>query len=228
MGHFVVDKRARPLLDFIPEIEVGIATKQQNVSSAYDVVSGYIDAADRPQNLLGAHLTKLTVKQVLDWQDSIDPKYQSEAAGAFQIMEDTLRGLVSAGSINANMLFDAPGQDACCFVLLKYRGWDKFISGNMSAEAYADNLAREWASFPVHSTQKGRHRTVNRGQSYYAGDGLNKAYATPTQVMDALRQTLNAPDEPTLEAIVQQQQIQIDRLQAQIAAVHTATAQTGR
>ena len=43
-------------------------------------------------------------------------------------------------------------------------------------------LAKEWASFPVPSRMRGAHRTVERGQSYYAGDGLNKALIGPDVV----------------------------------------------
>ncbi|MFK3776570.1 hypothetical protein [Agrobacterium sp. NPDC089420] len=49
------------------------------------------------------------------------------------------------------------------------------------------NLAREWASFPVLSATKGEHRDVARGQSYYAGDRLNKSLVKPEQVEQRLR-----------------------------------------
>ncbi len=54
----------------------------------------------------------------------------------------------------------------------------------------------EWASLPVLTATKGAHRQVVRGQSYYAGDGLNKSLVKPERVEDVLRavRTGRAPE----------------------------------
>ena len=64
-------------------------------------------------------------------------------------------------------------QDRFGFALLKRRGWDDFAANRLSLKDFGNRLAREWASFPVLSDQQGQHRTVRRGESYYAGDGIN-------------------------------------------------------
>ena len=70
----------KPLLDFIANAEHG-------GHPDYNAVWGGIKAKDRPPK----KLVEMTIGEVLDWQDMIDPHYKSEAAGRYQIMEDTLR-----------------------------------------------------------------------------------------------------------------------------------------
>ena len=66
-------------------------------------------------------------------------------------------------------------QDAMGFHLLRRRGWGAFAEGRTTVRVFGHSLAREWASLPVLADGNGAHRKVRRGQSYYAGDGLNKA-----------------------------------------------------
>ena len=64
--------------------------------------------------------------------------------------------------------------------LLERRGLSKYKAGKISAEQFGNNLAKEWASFPVVTGSK-------RGRSYYAGDGLNKAHLGVSEVMDVVK-----------------------------------------
>ena len=171
------------LLNYIQRFESAGAINSQGVKSAYDVVYGGIAAADRPP----VPLTSMTVSQVLEWQDSIDARYPSEAAGAYQVMEDTLRELVTSGQLDPDLLFDEATQDAVAEMLMERRGLSKFLAGTLSAEDFADSLAKEWASFPVLRDQNGANRRIKRGQSYYAGDGLNKAHADPDEFLAVIK-----------------------------------------
>lgn len=130
----------------------------------YNVVWAGIRKADRPKR----PLVEMTVGQVLQWQDSIDAKYQSEAAGRYQILEDTLRGLWREAGLQLTSLFDREGQDKLAIALLRRRGLTSYLEGKISTETFANNLAREWASLPLVSGK-------GKGRSAYAGDGLNKA-----------------------------------------------------
>lgn len=167
----------RTLLDFIALHESEGAVKKQAVPSAYDVVWGGIQPADRPQAMLGKRLTELTVREALDWAESIDPKYQSEAMGRYQIVEDTLRGLCAKHRIPSGALFDAALQDQLATHLLVGRGLGAYLRDEISTQVFGDRIAREWASMPVLGPQQGHTRFVQRGQSYYSGDGLNTASA---------------------------------------------------
>jgi hypothetical protein len=155
----------KQLLDFIAKYES---------RGNYNVVWGGIKQKHRPGSLV-----KLTVGQVLNWQDSIDPLYMSEAAGRYQIMEDTLRELVSQGYAAKSDLYDEGTQDRLAIALLKRRGLDSYMSGKITAEKFANFIAREWASMPVVSGAK-------KGRSYYAGDGLNKSHTPVADFMAAV------------------------------------------
>lgn len=172
-----------PLLALIRKYESDGAVRVQNVHSPYDVVWGGINRRDRPPR----PLTQMTVQEVLDWQDSIDRAYMSEASGAYQIMEDTLRGMVVSGQIAAGARFDQDTQDAAAIALLNRRGLARYIRGELTDHQFADQIAREWASFPVTRPQKGQKRHVQVGETYYAGDGLNKAHAPVEDVLAAVR-----------------------------------------
>jgi muramidase (phage lysozyme) len=153
----------RPLLDFIAEHESEGAARRLQMS-AYDVIWGGIKGANRPSK----PLTQKTIREVLAWQDRIDPLYRSEAAGRYQIMEDTLRGLYAEAGMTLDSMFDQAGQDRLAMALLKRRGLDKFLHGYLSVNKFCNELAKEWASLPVVDGPK-------KGRSYYAGDGLNAA-----------------------------------------------------
>lgn len=162
-----------PLLAFIRKPESG---------GDYNIVYGGIRKSHRPPK----PLTKMTIGEVLKWQDSIDALYPSEAAGAYQIMEDTLRKLHVEAKFPATALFDKATQDALAVQLLKRRGLDKYLAGNMTPEAFANELAKEWASLPVVSGPK-------KGRSYYAGDGLNKSHVSVEDFFAVVRKVREAP-----------------------------------
>ncbi len=147
----------------------------------YDQVYGGIRSADQPPK----PLTSMTVNEVLAWQDSIDARYPSEAAGRYQVMEDTLRGLVRSGQVSGNARFDRNTQDNIAVTLMKRRGLDDYQTGRISADKFAQKLSQEWASLPAITVdKKGRSAT---GQSYYAGDGLNRSHVTIDTILSAVR-----------------------------------------
>lgn len=175
-----------PLLTLIKKAESTGAISGQSVTSEYDVVWGGIRASHRPQAKVGKYLTAMTVAEVLGWQrDVVSWGAASSAAGAYQFIRGTLESLVAPD--NRNNLLDQAFQDQLAIMLLERRGLHKWLSFELTDEKFGDNIAREWASFPVHKDQKGHSRDVKRGQSYYAGDGLNRAGLTPEEVLDVLR-----------------------------------------
>ena len=162
----------KPLLDFIANAEHG-------GHPDYNAVWGGIKAKDRPTK----KLTEMTIGDVLDWQDMIDPHYKSEAAGRYQIMEDTLRGLYPDAGLSVAHLFSAENQDRLATQLLRRRGLGDYIAGRLSAERFANNLAKEWASLPCVSGEK-------KGRSYYSGDGLNQSLVDIEPFLDAVKRVL--------------------------------------
>lgn len=164
---------SKNLLDFIAQPES---------RGDYNVVWGGIKRHHRPPK----PLVTMTIGEVLAWQDSIDHLYQSEAAGRYQIMEDTLRGLYAQAGMSLGDLFDQRGQDRLATQLLKRRGLVAYQRGQITTEDFANKLAQEWASLPVVSGPK-------KGRSYYAGDGLNQAHVKVEPFLDAVRAARSAP-----------------------------------
>lgn len=131
-------------------------------------------------------LTSMTVGEVLDWQDqSVRAGSASSAAGRYQFIRGTLRGLVRQGAVSTSDRFDETTQDRLAVQLMKGRGLEDYQSGRISAEKFGQNLSQEWASLPVVFNDK-RGRPAN-GQSYYSGDGLNKSLVDLNSVLSAIR-----------------------------------------
>lgn len=187
--------RAEPLLALIRNHEAPAAAARIQGRTQYGVVYSGIRAADRPER----PLTEMTVAEVIAWQRTVVNRgARSSAAGAYQFIRKTLAGL----GLPQDRLFDELCQDEAAMILLDRRGWAKCEAGQMSVDAFADQLAREWASFPVMADQKGQQRRVKRGESYYAGDGLNAAYVKPDDVLAAIRASLPPVPSPASPAPV--------------------------
>jgi hypothetical protein len=167
-----------PLLDFIGNKE----------SQGYDDISGLISESRYPTK----RITRMTIQEILDWQESIDDFQLSEAVGRYQIMEDTLRGynndrgagpgnpLYTRAGLSAGDLYSPENQDKMAIVLLNQRGLQRFVDGEITREQFANNLASEWASLPLVTGP-------NAGRSKYAGDSAgNRALTTVQEFLDAI------------------------------------------
>jgi muramidase (phage lysozyme) len=118
-------------------------------------------------------LSEMTVAQVLDFQaQMLKQGHESTAVGKYQILRKTLAGLVDQGVVSATDRFSASTQDKLAVALLQGRGLDKYLSGKLSADQFADSVAREWASLPMAS-----------GKSAYAGVGSNRALGSRQDYM---------------------------------------------
>ena len=111
------------------------------------------------------NLTNMTIAEVIEFQKGMRSRgHESTAVGKYQIIRKTLEGLVAAGYARMDEKFSPQTQDKLAVGLLKIRGLNKYLSGKMPPEQFADNLSKEWASLPYKT-----------GASYYAGVGSNKA-----------------------------------------------------
>lgn len=180
----------RDLLHFI---------RQHESRGDYNAIWGGISKNSYPKK----KLTEMTVREVILWQDSIDATHRSEAAGAYQFMEDTLRIIVPiTPGVTLDSVFDEKTQDLLAMTLLNRRGYASFVNGQASSTVFAQSLSKEWASLPCTiKDAKGRPAT---GQSYYAGDGLNKSGTTVQAFLDVVaRARFPAPElEPEIAIAV--------------------------
>lgn len=172
---------AAVLLTFIANTEVSRAAPE-----CYEVIYGH------NQSKLPKPLTQMTLAEVQAAQGTWSSKYGSSACGAYQFMKATLAGLMTELSLLPSQRFDGNLQDRLGYHLLKRRGYLDFVAGKISREEFGKRLAQEWASFPVLAPTRGAKRALVRGQSYYAGDGLNKALVNPEKVEEVLHEVLRA------------------------------------
>lgn len=168
-----------PLLDLIAKHESESAAVNQGVSSGYGVVVQQAFKAYPPPRLI----TTMTVSEILGWQQEAIAKTKQaygngySAAGRYQVIRKTLQSL----SVNGNALFDKETQDVIGVMLLSRRGWDKWVTGELSTSAFADNLSKEWASLPY-----------NTDRSYYDKDAHgNRSLVSRKEVIQVLNKIRN-------------------------------------
>lgn len=178
---------AAKLLDFIGDIEAP---------------RGYGTIYGNKQHQLKKPLTEMTLAEVQGAQGGWSKTNGSSASGRYQFMKATLSGLRIELSLSGSQKFDADLQDRLGYHLLKRRGYAAYMNGSIDRAEFGKRLAQEWASLPVLESCKGAHRQIMRGQSYYAGDGLNKSLVDPAKVEamldDVLRATPPKPAEPIM------------------------------
>jgi muramidase (phage lysozyme) len=177
-----IGEGARILLDLIGDTEAP---------------KGYGTIYGNNQNRLGRPLTAMTLDQVIASGRSWSKRYGSSAAGRYQFMNATLIGLKQELGLAGGLLFDAELQDRLGMRLLERRGYELFVAGAIDRIEFGKRLAQEWASFPVLAACRGQKRMLARGQSYYAGDGRNRALVTPQKVeaiLDKVLETVQPPE----------------------------------
>lgn len=175
---------ARGLLDFIGQLEA---------PKGYDTIYG------NNQIHLAKPLTTMTVGQVLAAQTTWTKSFGSSAAGRYQFMKATLQDMVDHGYVSPSSVFTPEVQDGLAMRLLNRRGWTTFSNGRLGIATFGKQLAQEWASLPVLVGGPGAHRTVARGESYYAGDAVNKSLASAAVFEDVLNATLRAARQSPVE-----------------------------
>ncbi|MGN6772611.1 MAG: hypothetical protein ACTHJQ_22595 [Rhizobiaceae bacterium] len=171
------------LLAFIRSTETGRADR-----SAYNTIYAH------KESKLPKVLSTMTLGDIIDAQKAWSKNFGSSAAGAYQFMRATLIDLSKAMNLSGSLIFDASLQDELGYELLKRRGYADYMAGKIDRTEFGKRLSMEWASFPVLAPCQGAHRTVQRGETYYAGDKLNKALVSPERVEQVLITVRKAPD----------------------------------
>lgn len=182
-----------------------------------ELIGAKESAGDYNKAYLGkkAPFTDMTLNQVLEWQNNYlnwqrknrKGKTPSSAVGKYQIIQPTLKGLMRNMGLKGDEKFTPELQDAMIVELMRGRKYDAWVKGDISDEEFANNLAQEWASFPVVNDMEvldkktGKKRQIKRGQSYYKGIGSNMALIKPEEVLGALKS--NKPEYVTLEQLIE-------------------------
>ena len=152
--------QAKALLSFIGKLEA---------PRGYNTIYGnHQDELPRP-------ITEMTLNEVLAAQKEWRAKWKNSAAGRYQFIPKTLAGLKTELGLTGDETFNPALQDRLAMVLLKRRGFDRYMAGKISHLAFGNSLAMEWASLPLLTAAKRGKAQLARGQSYYAGVAGNKS-----------------------------------------------------
>lgn len=107
-------------------------------------------------------LTSMTINEVLQYQNSRGANMK--AAGKWQIMPNTLRGLKKSMNLTGEELFTPEMQDRMAFELaMNRKGYRQFANATGAEKlalmgAAQNDLAKEWASMPMANDAEGMHR----------------------------------------------------------------------
>ena len=155
---------AKPLLDLIARVE------SKGNYNAYFGNAGNTSIK----------FTEMSIADVLSWQeDFIAAGHPSSAVGRYQIISTTLKGLVQQLTIDTNQPFNETMQDKMAIALLERRGATEYVNNQIDGRQFAAELAKEWAALPKIIGDRPE-------QSYYAGDGLNKALVGVDEILRAV------------------------------------------
>jgi muramidase (phage lysozyme) len=141
-------------------------------------------------------LTVMTLSQVESYQKQrIKDGRKSSAVGKYQFIKSTLKECVGyLGCDPMRTVFSRDVQDALIIQrLIKFRKYDQWKAESIDTGKFMIFLAAEFASMPVPYDipagsiyKNSPRRNLKKGQSFYAGDGLNKANHDPDHLYQAL------------------------------------------
>jgi muramidase (phage lysozyme) len=150
----------------------------------HEAPKGYGQFYSGAKGMGNADVSKMTLDGVLDFQTQMLAKgSKSTACGGYQFLRKTLKATMAEMGLKGSEKWTPELQDKMAIHLMRKRGLDDYLDGTLSPEGFANNLAKEWASLPVVTAIKGSVRKLTPGQSYYAGDGLNKAFHKPETIL---------------------------------------------
>lgn len=129
------------------------------------------------------------------------------AVGRYQLVPDTLNDAVEKLALDVNQKLDEEMQDKIFdeyLIKIKRPKIIAYLENDGSIEDAMYVSAMEWASIGVEKGKRISDKVVKKegkiiktirhaegGESYYAGDGLNKAHITPEQIKTVLKNSKN-------------------------------------
>ena len=142
--------------------EILDAVYEAESNSNYD--QWHLNAKNIPEK----PLTEMTVEEIMRYQgDNKGP-----AAGAGQIKFDTLQYLIDYGTIQPTDVFTVETQDKAHSRLLDRRGFQAWVSGEMSNTDFGQNVAKEYAGIPLLADEEVNGVLRPRGSSRYGGSNV--------------------------------------------------------
>ncbi|WP_339887634.1 PAAR-like protein [uncultured Flavobacterium sp.] len=132
------------------------------------------------------NVTNTKIKDIVKMQEDRD----IFAVGRYQLIPKTFEGAIKALGLDINLNLNEETQDRIFddyLIKIKRPKIIKYLESNGTVEDAMYSSAQEWASIGVEKGKKiSKNRIAEGDESYYAGDGLNKAHVTATQIKEAL------------------------------------------
>jgi hypothetical protein len=155
---------------------------------------GYIEGRGKPQYPnLNKKLSDYTIQEVVNFQKKArSGNGQLYATGRYQIIPNTLLGLIKDTSMNVSEKYNEVNQDKLAFQLLVNNSavnsymYGKNEDNKKNLELASLGVAKIWSSVGVPYALQGRDQWVQKNQSYYAGGG-DKASEKTEDVQIALK-----------------------------------------
>lgn len=134
--------------------------------------SNYNRLVDTPTHPKEIPLTDMTIREVLTYQKGmLRAGNESSAAGKYQVVSKTLKGLVDSGVVGMNDKYDEATQDKIANALLEGRGYKDYLEGRMPLDKFLVGLGKEWEIIKVNPSLRRKVAEELKGQRLaYAGE----------------------------------------------------------
>ena len=170
--------------------EILDAVYEAESNSNYD--QWHLNAKNVPEK----PLTEMTVEEIMRYQGN----NKGPAAGAGQIKFDTLQYLIDYGTIQPTDVFTVETQDKAHSRLLDRRGFQSWVSGEMSNTDFGQNVAKEYAGIPLLADEEVNGVLRTRGSSRYGGSNVARIGLDDWEGLLATAKTAT-PDYGTVAAV---------------------------
>jgi len=134
-------------------------------------------------------LINMTLQEVSTFQSAHAKKTGSAAMGRYQFMNALGQG--AAVGLKPTDKFSPANQDKMAVGLIEKKRKVTLDMIKSNPDEAIIRLGMEWAAIGMPKAMKGHKRMVAAGETYYAGDGVNKAHITPAQMRAAFAKTVS-------------------------------------
>jgi muramidase (phage lysozyme) len=133
-------------------------------------------------------LVNMTLQEVSAFQAAHAKKTGSAAMGRYQFMNALGQG--DAVGLKPTDKFSPENQDKMAVGLIVNKRKVTLDMIKSNPDEAMIRLGMEWAAIGMPKSMRGHRRMVAAGETYYAGDGVNKAHITPAQMRAAFAKTV--------------------------------------
>ncbi|MFK0277425.1 hypothetical protein ACIQUG_27365 [Ensifer sp. NPDC090286] len=170
-----------PFYIYRPGLDLLGLSEGTDKKRGYNETLAYGAYTDGDRNLVAMTLDQIDQLQTRMLQH---PKnyLNSSALGRYQVVRTTLRKLKASLKLSGATLFDKALQDRLGVELMRGRGIDIWLAGDMSEDALINALAKEWASLPT-----------TAGIGHYDGQRASVSVVRVRQVLADIRRRRSDP-----------------------------------